>query len=115
MKVAAHGGGITDWKYSEKMNDGVDQNITLNVSKKTIVWDYKLEGEQRVFNTYPMLSFAEDTTYMDFGMYALIMKIKEEKGKVRSYKIVFSDWFTEDAILITSIKGNISRYYLKEF
>ena len=113
LQVTAQNGGWTKWSTLGKMNDELDQTITINFTKKTFVSDYKLKESERKFYTYRIVNYSHDKTLGDFGFYITTMKVEEADNKIIDYKLTYSGCNGE-YILITYTSSVRTRYFLTE-
>ena len=75
LKVAAQGGGMTDWRVFGNLNNETDEYFTINLTKKTIVYDFKLkEMTQREFHTYHILDVEYDKKLKVNGSFEDLVK-----------------------------------------
>ena len=114
IRVTAQNGGWTQWKKVEDFIDTTsDESLTINFTNKTILDDFKLQGDTREFHTYKIISYSTDKSYQDFGFFLSNMQVDEGQGKIKKYVLAYLNC-DNNYILITYSKNVQSRFFLTE-
>lgn len=114
IRVSAQNGGWTEWKKMEFFIDSTsDEYLTINWTNKTILYDFKLQGNTRQFFTNKIISYSNNETYRDFGFYLSTMQVDEGKGIIKKYILAYLNC-DKNYILITYAEGVQTRYFLTE-